>query len=110
MTDKVIEIQESNQGLLRKGLVIVDFFATWCGPCKRLAPTFADFATRCTSNVLFAKVDGDENEDLMIEFNVHAFPTVMLLMNGKVVDSVEGCDASELADLVDKASALSRAH
>jgi thioredoxin len=105
MTSQVVDIQESNQGILRKGVVIVDFFATWCGPCKRLAPSFSEYASG-TPNVTFAKVDGDENEDLMVEFNVRAFPTLMLLVNGKVVDTIEGCDKSELAELVAKASSL----
>ncbi len=103
MTSKVVVIDESNVSVLRTGIVVVDFFAPWCGPCKRLATPFELRAAGCSANVVFAKVDGDENEMLMEEFDVKAYPTVMVLRDGKRIKSVEGCDESELAELVDLA-------
>lgn len=107
MTDVVV-VNESNKCVLRKGIVLVDFFATWCGPCKRLAGPFQNFASAWKGTIVFAKVDGDDNEDLMEEFNVRAYPTVLLLQDGKVIKTVEGCDDSELAELVSKAELLAK--
>ena len=103
----VVVITEANSAVLRKGIVVVDFFATWCGPCKRLAPAFQRLALAAQdTGIVFAKVDGDDNEDLMEEFQVNAYPTVMLLRDGKVVKSVEGCDETELDELVKRAKGL----
>jgi thioredoxin 1 len=103
----VVDVTESNQSVLRKGIVVVDFFAPWCGPCKRLTPAFERLSLAFQdTGIVFAKVNGDDHEDLMEEFHVNAYPTVMLLKNGKVVKSVEGCDEGELDEIVQKAKSL----
>ena len=103
----VVVVNVFNESVLQEGIVIVDFFATWCGPCKRLAPAFERLALAAQdTGIVFAKVDGDDNEDLMEKFQVNAYPTVLLLRDGKVLKSVEGCDETELDELLQKAKKL----
>lgn len=75
----------------QQGAVVIDFFATWCGPCKRIAPFFEKLAESVKS-VSFFKVDVDESPDLVNEFDVSAMPTFVFLKDGKEVKRVEGAD------------------
>jgi thioredoxin 1 len=79
----------------QQGAVVIDFFATWCGPCKRIAPTFEKLAESLTS-IQFFKVDVDESQDLVNQFDISAMPTFVFLKDGKEVKRVEGADMREL--------------
>ena len=68
-------------------LVVVDFHATWCGPCKMIAPKIALMADQYR-DVVFLKVDVDEAEDVAAEYHVSAMPTFKFIKNGKVVSFV----------------------
>ena len=68
--------------------VVVDFWATWCGPCKMLAPIIAELAE--DGNVKVGKVNVDEEGELAIKFNVMSIPTVMLFKNGQLVKTTVG--------------------
>ena len=69
-------------------LVVIDFFATWCGPCKMIAPKIEQMAGSM-ANVVFLKVDVDEAEDVAQEYNISAMPTFIFLKNGaKVIISM----------------------
>jgi thioredoxin 1 len=70
--------------------VVVDFYAVWCGPCKRLAPLLDELAGPLTNRVKFAKVNIDEAPALARQFRVEAVPTLLLFRNGKVVDTIVG--------------------
>ncbi|PIM99991.1 Thioredoxin [Handroanthus impetiginosus] len=76
-------------------LMVVDFSATWCGPCRFMEPVFNDMSTRFT-DVDFAKIDVDELADVAKEFGVQAMPTFVLLKQGKEVDRVVGARKDEL--------------
>ena len=65
--------------------VMVDFYADWCGPCKAMAPVFADFARRQHGRVLVAKVDTDRNPEIASRFGIRSIPTLTLLRDGKEV-------------------------
>ena len=81
-------------------LVIVDFFATWCGPCKQIAPAFEALAAE-HSDVVFIKVDVDELEDIAEQFNVSAMPTFIAVKNKVQVGSaVLGANLDKLKSLV----------
>ncbi len=67
------------------GLAVVDFFATWCGPCNMLGPVFAEFAEENKEVSFFAKVDIDESMDLAQEYGVNTVPTVIFFKDGKEV-------------------------
>ncbi len=70
--------------------VVVDFFATWCGPCKRLSPMLDQAATPLTKKVSFLKVDVDKSARLAERFNIQGVPTMLFFRNGKPVDRIVG--------------------
>jgi thioredoxin 1 len=73
------------------GLAVVDFGATWCGPCQALAPTIEELAKEyANSNVRITKCDVDESEDLAAEWGITSVPTIMFFKSGKKVDSMLG--------------------
>ena len=82
-------------------LVVIDFFATWCGACKTIAPCFEAMAEDM-SNVVFLKVDVDEAEGIDEEFNISDLPTFVFLKKGEKVANLIGNDVEKLRDLVNK--------
>jgi thioredoxin 1 len=70
-------------------LVLVDFYATWCGPCKRLAPNFEQFAQN-NDSVVSAKADVDQLRDILEDINIQSVPTLVLYSNGKEIKRKSG--------------------
>ncbi|MPM72137.1 Thioredoxin [bioreactor metagenome] len=70
-------------------VVIVDFFATWCGPCKMLTPIFEELSNSMT-DVDFVKIDIDQSLRIAQEYNVTSVPTMIIFKNGKPVDTIIG--------------------
>lgn len=88
-----------------KGLAVVDFWATWCGPCQMLGPVMEEMAAEYEKDlgVKFVKVNVDEESDLAMQFTVQSIPTVKFFKNGKVVDEFVGVVAKEkIESLVNK--------
>lgn len=77
------EVEES------KGVVVVDFFATWCGPCKMLAPVFESLGNEM-DDAKFIKVDIDQSLEIAQKFNISTVPTMMIFKDGKPVESLVG--------------------
>jgi thioredoxin 1 len=75
--------------------VVVDFYATWCGPCKMLSPMLDELAGSFTNRVKFVKVNVDEATSVARRFNIEAIPTLMFFKNGKVVDTLIGLPSSD---------------
>lgn len=82
-------------------LIVIDCHAQWCGPCKMIAPEFEQMATQY-SNVVFAKVDIDEAEELADQFRISAVPTFILFQDNRVVDRFTGGDMNQLRNLIHK--------
>ena len=78
---------------LNEGRVLIDFFASWCGPCKTLKPIVEKFAEEQTEvNVVMLNVD--EHSDIATEFGIRSIPTLIYLENGKIVNRVTGIRSS----------------
>jgi thioredoxin 1 len=82
--------------------VLVDFFATWCGPCRMVAPTVDAIANQYAGRVKVGRVDVDENPAAVVRCGVHAFPTLALFKNGAMVGRIVGvASQAELARMLD---------
>lgn len=73
-----------------KGVAVVDFFATWCGPCKMLAPIFAEAGEDMKDEATFYKLDIDESLEIAQQFGVASVPTMIVFKDGKAVDQIVG--------------------
>ncbi|KZV28855.1 Thioredoxin H-type [Dorcoceras hygrometricum] len=83
------------RGVESNKLVVIDFTAAWCGPCRFISPIFAEIAKK-TANVIFLKVDVDELAPVAKEFKVEAMPTFLFLKVGREVDRIVGARKEEL--------------
>ena len=82
-------------------LVVIDFFATWCGPCQMLSPIISEISKEYSNNIKVCKVNIDENQDLALKYNIMSVPTLIFLKNGKVVKTSVGfCPKSELDNII----------
>lgn len=73
-----------------EGIAVVDFFATWCGPCKMLAPVFQEVGNEFEQKADFYKVDIDESLDIARKFSVSTVPTVIIFRNGEPIERLVG--------------------
>lgn len=78
-----------------KGVVVVDFFATWCGPCKMLAPILEELQEEL-SNVKIVKIDVDENPELANKYGIASIPTLKIFKGGNDVDTKVGFMPKEM--------------
>ena len=75
--------------------VVVDFYATWCGPCKRLSPMLDELAGPLTSKIKFVKINVDEAPNLSQRFGIQAIPTLIFFKNGNVADKLMGLPSED---------------
>jgi len=82
--------------------VLIDFWAEWCGPCKRIAPTVEQLATDYAGKLMVAKMNVDENPDVPTRLGIRGIPTLMLFKGGELVDTVVGAvDKGTIKKMVD---------
>jgi thioredoxin len=87
-----LEITDQNfEGYLQDGKpLVVDFWATWCGPCKMIAPIIDELITEYEGKVTIGKCDVDENSELPAKYGIRNIPTILFIKNGEVVDKQVG--------------------
>ena len=78
--------------------LVVDFWATWCGPCRLIAPIIAKLAEKYDGKIVVGKCDVEDNEDLASEFGIRNIPTVLFFKGGQVVDKLVGAQGEAVLD------------
>ncbi len=92
---EIIHGNENNFNDIVQGeLVLVDFFATWCGPCRMLGPVLEELAEE-RSNITVAKIDVDESASLAKNYGIMSVPTLLLFKDGKLIDQRSGFMSKE---------------
>ncbi len=82
-------------GFIRDGVVLIDFFATWCMPCLMMSPVIDDLSEKFEGKIKFAKIDIEENQELASKYNVQSIPNFVLFKDGKQVEQFVGAMSSE---------------
>ena len=98
---EILNLNQSNFSTIihnENKLVLVDFWAEWCAPCKMLTPILEDISDDLKEKILIGKVNLDENQDLAAEFSIKSIPTLLLFEKGKLKDTKVGLMSK--ADLV----------
>lgn len=100
--DELVSILEEIKKNYKDKLVVVDCYASWCGPCKKMAPVIDELSEEFAEYVVFIKGDVEKIEELYEEFNVKAMPTFIFIKNMKVIDKLEGGSRSHLIKYLKK--------
>lgn len=101
-----LNAQDFEKTITDNNLVFVDFWATWCGPCRAFGPTF-EAASEENPDIVFGKVDIDANQDLASAAGIQAVPTLMIAKQGQIIFKQAGAlRAEDLDDLIAQAKAL----
>lgn len=96
MVSQVSSTSEFDSAIQTDKLVVVDFFATWCGPCKMIAPMLDKFSQQYDEQTEFVKVDVDQLPELAQKYEVSAMPTIVYLKNGVEVTKVVGANVAAI--------------
>ena len=82
----IISSEKQFEDIIEKGVTLVDFYATWCGPCKMLAPFIEEVASDYEGKVNVCKVDVDEVEALAYKYNIRSIPSLIYFKDGKLIE------------------------
>ena len=107
MSDQVIHATDADfdsQVLNASGPVLVDFWATWCGPCKMIAPALDQLAADYAGRAKIVKVDVDQNQQTAMKYHVRSIPMLLLFKDGQVqATQIGAVGKAQLAQMLDKA-------
>ena len=103
-SDKVKTFTDGNfDAETSKGVVLVDFWAEWCGPCRRLAPTVDALASDFDGRATVAKMNVDENPDVPTRFAIRGIPTLLIFKEGQLAETIVGLAAKEdIAKMIER--------
>ena len=97
----ILEKSTDFESIISEGLVVVDFFATWCGPCKMIAPVISQIAEEYEGKVKVGKVNVDEENELAIKYQISSIPTLILFKDGEPINSLIGLSSkSEIENMI----------
>ena len=103
---KYIEVTIANiDDVIKSGVVLLDFWATWCGPCRMLSPVIDQLAIDFDGKAKICKVNSDDQQDLTVKYGVRSIPTLIFLKDGEVVDQMIGSSANKQT-ITDKLNSL----
>ena len=93
----LFEITDDNFNIMAEShkLLIVDFWASWCGPCRAIAPIIEELSEEYAGRIVFGKCDIDKNKELVKIFNITSIPTIHMFINGKIVSTQIGACSKE---------------
>ena len=96
MAGNITETNDNTfQDTVTNGVVLVDFWAPWCGPCRRLNPILEELSQEYSDKVTFAKLNTDENPETGARFGIMSIPTMLVFKNGEKVDQLVGAHPKE---------------
>ncbi|MBI4683666.1 MAG: thioredoxin [Nitrospirae bacterium] len=105
MAEGIIEVTSAtweNEVIQNKGVVMVDFWAVWCGPCRMIAPTVEELAKEYAGKIKVAKLNTDENPDTASRYKIMGIPTIMFFKDGQKADQIVGAvPKSQLKSKID---------
>jgi thioredoxin 1 len=93
MAEGILDVTSStwdSEVIKAQGLIMVDFWAAWCAPCRMVSPTVEELAKEYQGKMKFMKLNTDENPDIASKYNIMGIPTLMFFKDGRTLDSIVG--------------------
>lgn len=85
-----INLNKNNMDNIKDGVVLVDFWAPWCGPCRMISPIIEELGIEYQDKAKICKINTDEEQDLAIEYEIRSIPTILFFKDGKKVNQILG--------------------
>jgi thioredoxin 1 len=98
MSEGIVEVTTSNwdtEVIKAQGLVMIDFWAAWCGPCRMISPTVEELAKEYSGKIKVLKLNTDENSEIASRYKIMGIPTIMFFKDGNKLDQIVGVVAKQ---------------